>query len=126
MTFRNLGCLTAQNGRFKDIKNTINCFLQAAGVNLEISFTVEAYIYYQFVYLNMRIIHLPLLQIVTRVFDDFLATTFLMLSMTPKSRCTTTTSPKLRVGKYLPTCLAKSLWRTILYISTLIEILPNG
>jgi hypothetical protein len=73
MTFRNLGCLTAQNGRFKDIKNTINCFLQAAGVNLEISFTVEAYIYYQFVYLNMRIIHLPLLQIVTRVFDDFLS-----------------------------------------------------
>jgi hypothetical protein len=72
MAFRNSGCSTARNGRFENIKNTINCFLQAAGVNLEISFTVEAYIYYQFVHLNMRIIHLLLLQIVTRVPDNFL------------------------------------------------------
>src|SRR6266436_5693235 len=45
--------------------------------------------------------------------------------MTLKSRCTTATSPQLRVSKYLPTCLAESLRRTILDISTLLKILPD-
>src|SRR6266436_3013641 len=48
-----------------------------------------------------------------------------MLSMTPKSRCTTTTSPELRVGKYLPTPLVESIGRTILDISTLLKMLPD-
>ena len=42
MAFQNLGCSTARNGKFEDIKNTINYSFQAAGVNLGISFTVEA------------------------------------------------------------------------------------
>jgi hypothetical protein len=72
IAFQNSGCSIVWNGRFEDIKNTINYSLQAAGVNLRISFTVEAYIYYQFVHLNIRIIHLPLLRIVIRVPDNFL------------------------------------------------------
>src|SRR6266481_1101160 len=48
-----------------------------------------------------------------------------MLGMTPKSRYTTTTSPELRVGKYLPTPLAESIGRTILDISTLLKMLPD-
>jgi hypothetical protein len=48
-----------------------------------------------------------------------------MLGMAPKSRCTTATSPELRVGKCLPTGLAKSLGRTILDISTLLKMLPD-
>src|SRR6266481_6365173 len=48
-----------------------------------------------------------------------------MLDMTPKSRCTTTTSPELRVRKYLPTPLAESIGRTILDISTLLKMLPD-
>ena len=73
MAFWNLGYSIAQNGRFKDIKNTINYSLQAASMNLEISLTVEVYIYYQFIHLNMRIIYLLLLRIVTRVPDNFLS-----------------------------------------------------
>jgi hypothetical protein len=48
-----------------------------------------------------------------------------MLGMAPKSRYTTATSLELRVGKYLPTGLAKSLGRTILDISTLLKMLPD-
>ena len=48
-----------------------------------------------------------------------------MLGMAPKSRCTTATSPELRVGKCLPTGLAKSLGRTILDIGTLLKMLPD-
>ena len=58
IVFRNSGCSTARKGRFEVIKNTISCSLQAVGVNLGISFLVEAYAYYQFVYLALRIIHL--------------------------------------------------------------------
>ena len=58
IAFRNSGCSIARKDRFEVIKNTINCSLQAVGVNLGISFLVEAYAYYQFVYLALRIIHL--------------------------------------------------------------------
>ena len=47
---------STRKGRFEVIKNTISCSLQAVGVNLGISFLVEAYAYYQFVYLALRII----------------------------------------------------------------------
>ena len=72
-SFPELGVLNSLDGRFDDIKNTINCSLHVASVNLGISLIVEAYVYYQFVYLDLRIIHLPLLRIVTRVPDDFLS-----------------------------------------------------
>ena len=62
----------AQNGRFEDIKKTINCSLHAAWVNTGMSLVLEAYVYYQFVLLALRIINLQL-QIVTRVPDDFLS-----------------------------------------------------
>ena len=71
--FPKLGVLNSLEWKVDDIKNTINCSLHAASVNLEISLTVEAYVYYQFVYLDLRIIHLLLLRIVTRVPDDFLS-----------------------------------------------------
>jgi hypothetical protein len=122
MAFRNLEYLTAWNGRFDDIKNTINCSLYAACMNLGISLTVETYVYYQFVYLDLRIIHLPLLRIVTRVLDDFLSH---HISYTQHDAEEYIASLKLRVGKYLSTCFAKSFRRTILNISTLFEILPH-
>ena len=58
IAFWNSECSIAQKGRFEIIKNTISCSLQAVGVNLGISFLVEAYAYYQLVYLALRIIHL--------------------------------------------------------------------
>jgi hypothetical protein len=45
--------------------------------------------------------------------------------MALKNKYTTTTKPELRVGKYLPTCLAESLRGIIPDISTLLEILSN-
>jgi hypothetical protein len=60
----------ARNGRFEVIKKTINCSLQAAWMNTGIFLVLEAYVYYQFVFLALRIINLQL-QIATRVPDDF-------------------------------------------------------
>lgn len=74
IAFQNSGCSTVRNGRFEDIKNTISCSLQAAGVNLGISFAIETYAYYQFVHLAMRIIHLPWIRLrIASVPDDFLS-----------------------------------------------------
>ena len=60
MAFRNSGCSTAWNGRFENIKKTISCSLQAAWVNTGTFFVLEAYVYYQFVLLALRIINLQL------------------------------------------------------------------
>jgi hypothetical protein len=75
MAFRNSGCSTARKGRFDDIKNTINCSLQAAWVNAGIAFALETYAYYQFVHFALRFIYLPwfLLQIVITVPVQFLS-----------------------------------------------------
>ena len=54
IAFWNSECSIAQKGRFEIIKNTISCSLQAIRVNLGISFLVEAYAYYQFVYLVFK------------------------------------------------------------------------
>jgi hypothetical protein len=50
----------AQNGRFEDIKKTISYSFQAAWVNTGTFFVLEAYVYYQFVLLALRIINLQL------------------------------------------------------------------
>jgi hypothetical protein len=71
MAFRNSGCSTARKGRFEDIKKTISCSLQAAWLNAGMNFWLEAYAYYQFMRLALRIIHL--LQIATTVLDQFLS-----------------------------------------------------
>jgi hypothetical protein len=71
IAFRNSGYSKARKGRFEVIKNTISYSLQAVGVNFGISFLVEAYAYYQFVYLALRIIHL--LRNATRVLVHLLS-----------------------------------------------------
>jgi hypothetical protein len=60
MAFQNSRCSTAWNGRFEDIKKTVSYSLQAAWVDTEMSFVLEAYVYYQFVLLVLRIINLQL------------------------------------------------------------------
>jgi hypothetical protein len=55
IAFRNSGYSTARKGRFENIKNIISCSLQAAWVNAGMAFALEAYAYYQFIYLVMRI-----------------------------------------------------------------------
>jgi hypothetical protein len=59
IAFWNLGCSTARNSKFENIKNIISYSLQAAWLNEEMIFALETYPYYQFIYLVMRIIHLP-------------------------------------------------------------------
>ena len=56
---------------FEDNKKTISCSLQAAWLNTGMTFALEAYTYYQFVHLVLKIIHL--LQIATRVLDELLS-----------------------------------------------------
>ena len=59
-------------GGLRISKKIINCSLQAAWVNTGMSLVLEAYVYYQFVPLALRIVNLQL-QIATRVPDDFLS-----------------------------------------------------
>ena len=71
MALRNSGYSTARKGRFDDITKTISCSLHAAWVNAGMAFALEVYAYYQFDHFALRTIHL--LQIATRVLDQFLS-----------------------------------------------------